>query len=40
LIAADDWELKIKYLNIERFFLPEESERINLASMLEKELEI
>ena len=40
LIAADEWELKIKHLNIERFFLPEETERINLESLLEKELEI
>jgi len=39
-IAADEWELKIKYLNIERFFLPEETDRINIGSMLEKELEI
>lgn len=40
LIAADQWELKIEYLNIERFFLPEETERINIRSMCEKELEI
>ncbi|MFO7720271.1 MAG: HEAT repeat domain-containing protein [Gillisia sp.] len=40
LIAADEWELKINYLNIERFFLPEETERINIASMIEKEIEI
>lgn len=40
LIAADDWELKIKYLNIERFFLPEKIEQINIESMREKEIEI
>jgi hypothetical protein len=37
LIAADDWELKIKYMNIERSFLPE---KINIESMFERELEI
>lgn len=40
LIAADEWELKIKYLNIKRFFLPENTQQINMESMLEKELEI
>lgn len=40
LIAADEWELKIKYLNIERFFLPEKTEQINIESMFEKEIEI
>jgi hypothetical protein len=40
LIAADDWELKIKYMNIERSFLPEKINLMNLDSMLERELEI
>jgi hypothetical protein len=40
LIAADEWELKIKYLNIERFFFPEKLGQINMESMLEKEIEI
>ena len=40
LIAADEWELKIKYMNIERFFLPEKIEQINIETMLEKEIEI
>jgi len=40
LIGADEWELKIKYLNIERYFLPEKREQINIESMLEKEIEI
>jgi len=39
-IGADEWELKIKYLNIERFFFPEKMEQINMESMLEKEMEI
>jgi len=40
LIAADEWELKIKYLNIERLFLPEKIGQIHIWSMLEKEIEI
>jgi hypothetical protein len=40
LIAENEWELKIKYLNIERFFLPEKIEQINIGSTLEKEIEI
>jgi len=39
-ITADEWEVKIIYLNIERFFLPEKIEHINLKPMLKKEIEI
>ena len=40
LIAADEWEVKIKYLNIERLFLPEKIGQIHRGSMFEKEIEI
>ncbi len=40
LITAQQWELKIKYANIERGFIQEESGQIAMAISLENKLEI